>query len=232
MHNNFLKRIILMVFLGLLAIYYSPLSLANEIPRSAQEVLKDLVQKNGELTEVKWNNETQTPTLLRGKFTQSSNHSLTWIAYELLNRLKPIYGLSNPHRDLKVIEIGNISSDIRYVRFQHMVFKTPVFGDELIVEIDNEGIARRIYGTVHPKLNLQLFNRPMVAAISENQAQQIAHGSLSKNLPIFSHSEAAKYYLPTRKGTPLVYVIKYHFDDPQLKDRTVIVHALTGHVIS
>nr|WP_240421776.1 hypothetical protein [Paenibacillus periandrae] len=222
---------ILLLFLGLFSTHFTLRSLANEIPPMAEKVLQEFAQNNGQLTEVSWNNETQTPALLRGQFTQPSHHSLIWIAYESINRLKSLYGLSNAQRDLKVIEIGDSTLNNRFVRFQHMLFKTPVWGDELVVEIDHKGIAHKIYGTIHPKLNQKLFNRPMIAAVSENQAIRIALGSLAESLSSISHTEATKYYLPTRKGIPLVYVIKIQFNDPELKEQTILVHALTGNVV-
>ena len=91
------------------------------------------------------------------------------------------------------------------VHLQHLLLNTPVWEDWLVIEMNLDGGIRQIEGTIHPYLEKQLFNRPMIPAISEKQAIKIAVASVHGDL--VNEPKAALYYLSTRPGTPLIYVV-------------------------
>ncbi|PZE19554.1 PepSY domain-containing protein [Paenibacillus xerothermodurans] len=197
-----------------------------------REALDQFTRTNGGRVEVEWNHSLRTPTLLRGKLTAPSNHSPGWIAAGVLSRLKTVYGLNHPHDELKIIEVRNTLGGASHIRVQHVLFGTPVYGDELIVHIDKQGVVRQVRGAIHPELHKQLFNRPLFAVLSEKQALAAATAALGAPLEAAAQREVTMQYMPTRKGIPLVYVIQFHYSRPTPQTRTVIVHALTGNVIS
>ncbi|MBD0382294.1 hypothetical protein [Paenibacillus sedimenti] len=228
MYINNLRLILVfcMIFITTTSLFVS----AKEIPEEAQKVLHNFIQEGGQTLEIEWNEITDTPSNLHGRLTQPSSHTSTWIAYELLNRFKTLYGISNPYRDLKVAAVTT-SDDLHIVRLQHLLFNTPVWGDQLVIEIDKAGIVHRISGTIYPRLDKQLFYRPMVAAISEKKAVQIAVDALRDKVTLFTTAETSLYYLPTRKGNPLVYAVTFRFRNQPAKTLTTMVHALTGKII-
>ncbi|MCY9667522.1 hypothetical protein M5X11_21820 [Paenibacillus alginolyticus] len=66
-----------------------------------------------------------------------------------------------------MVEITERSGPVIHVRMQHIIYKIPVWGDELVVEINPHGVIERVEGKVHPDLAQKTFNRPMHAGISE-----------------------------------------------------------------
>ncbi len=174
---------------------------AKDMPKTA---LYQLEKINGGTLDLKWNTETNTPSKLTGNLSLPSKHSPEWIAYEFLNKYRKLYGLQQPSRDMKVIKVER-HPDKTIVHLQHLLFKTPVWEDWLVIEMNLDGGIRQIEGTIHPYLEKQLFNRPMIPAISEKQAIKKAAASVHGEL--VNEPKAARYYLSTRPGTPLIYVV-------------------------
>lgn len=148
-----------------------------------------------------------------------------------MNKYKALYGLQNPVRDMKVLKVGHSFPDRILIHFQHLLFQTPVWGDELVFEIDKEGVIRRIEGVIHPDLEKNHFNRPMHSAISEKQAISKAIVSVGVQDLVITEPECQAYYLPTRKGTPLIYVVKVHLEEPKNGVKLLFIHSLTGKTI-
>jgi Zn-dependent metalloprotease len=168
--------------------------------------------------------------LLSGNLTQPSRHSPQWICYEFLMKKKRLYGIHDPHQDLKIISIEQNTGQIR-ISLQQLLFDTPVWGAMLSVEMDKEGVIHRVYGTFYPGLEKKLFNLPMHSAISAEKAVAIAKSSLPADQPVIGRPEASLYYLAARPGCPLVYVVTFTVDTLQSESRAVFVHSLTKRVI-
>ncbi|UJF33852.1 hypothetical protein [Paenibacillus hexagrammi] len=207
---------------------------AAGVPKDAPGALRQLQGTSGQAMKIEWNEATGTPAALIGNLTVPSKHSVPYIAYELMDRLKNVYGIRDPHKELRIAEVVTSAEGVSFVRLQHLLFGTPVWGDELIMEIDTRGVVKRLTGTIYPSLNKQLFNRPMVAAISKQQALQRAALSSPHQLAAFTDSkpEVSAYYLPTRSGTPLVYVVTFSGAISHSAAQPIMIHALTGNVIS
>jgi Zn-dependent metalloprotease len=128
---------------------------------------------------------------------------------------------------MKMVSVERYA-DGNKVRFTHLLFDTPVWEDSLEIDINKNGVVGMVSSIVHPNLEKQLFNRSMHPAISGNQAIKRAlsemHGTLADK------PRVEKYYLASRPGTPLVYIVTLQFKN-QDKTTTVIVHSLTGRVI-
>jgi len=190
-------------------------------------VLQQLEKDSGGSMQVKWNSTIRTPSLITGKLSLPSKHSAEWIAYGFLNKTRTLYGLENPKRDMKILEVVRQSGLIK-VYFQHQLFGIPVWKDELIVEMDNKGVIQKVIGTIHPNLEQKLFNRPMYPAISKKQAIRRAKGLVSREL--VNEPKVESYYLPTRPGTPLIYAVKLQYRIPA-KTTLTFIHSLTGRII-
>lgn len=208
-------------------LFIPPLSLAMvyEIHPQAPSILQKLEKASGGTLKMEWNEETNTPYSLNGTLSLPSRHSPEWIAYGFLKRTKSLYGLRNPIRDMKVMEVER-GRDRIMVHFQHLLFNTPVWGDWLAIEMDGNGVIRRVEGILSPHLDKRLLNRPMHAALTKKQAIAKARAIIQSE--ISNEPEAERYYLPTRPGIPLIYVVRFRLSD---QETMVFVHSLTGRVI-
>ncbi|KIL35533.1 hypothetical protein SD71_12795 [Cohnella kolymensis] len=223
-----MSRVLLFSLFMIISLFTStnPFVTASELDNNSA-ALQRLAKNSGGTLKVIWNEQTNTPSILTGTLSVPSMHSPQWIAYEFLKQAKSIYGLHNPERDMKIIDIER-SQDKINVRLQHLLFETPVWGNCLVIDMDIDGVIRRVEGTVHPNLEKQLFNRPMHAAITKNEAIATAkattQGQLANEPTVYS------YYLPSRTGTPLIYVVQLQYSNPEIAT-TTLIHSLTGRVL-
>jgi Zn-dependent metalloprotease len=196
-----------------------------ELPKAAQPILLKLHKESGNTLTVKWDQQTRTPALLAGQLTPASRHSPGWIAYSFLENVKPLYGLKNVHKDMKITAIDSSGGSTK-VYMQRQLFSKPVCGDELLVELDRSGAIQRVAGSIHTGLEQQRLGRPMYPAVSREQARRIAtaydEALAGRTLSI------EPCYLPAREGVPLVYTITYEKDRRPV---TLKIHSLTGRVI-
>lgn len=220
---------------GILAVILLPLCPdrpveAKEMSKKELRLLRELQAESGAAFQIVWDERAKTPSVLEGKLTRTSNHSPEWIAFEAFERLKPLYGIKRPRTDLKVEKMDRDPSGSSRVHLRHMLFKTPVWGDELIVEIDAEGVVRQIRGRYCRGLEEKLFGRPMRAAVSPEKALEKAKSALPAGWRE-ERGDVEAYYLPSRDGTPLVYVVTFPAEGTRSGKWKVMVHALTGKTI-
>lgn len=204
----------------------APIAVADADPYAA---LKRLSAGGGTPLEIRMDDRTNTPALLTGALSKASKHSPAWIALEFANKAKRIYGIHSPHSKLRVAEIGEPSASIIRVRLVHLLYKTPVWGDELRIDIDRDGIIRRVEGRIHPNLAKATLNRPRHAAVSQAEAVRIAAVAAGIGRADAGRAEVRPYYLPDRAGIPLVYAVTFQRSGQSSLNLTV--HALTGRVI-
>jgi Zn-dependent metalloprotease len=202
-----------------------------ELSQEARIALHNLKKQSNGSLEMIWNETTQTPQLLTGRLSLPSNHSPSWIVYEFLNKTKALYGFKKPNIDMSIIEENRSEQNRIYVRLEHMLFRTPVCGEELIVEMDHEGIIHRVEGHITPNLKKERLNRPMYAAYTAQQAVNKAAAFVHSQGDTASGHEVRACYLPNRKSVPLVYEVTLRVNDSVEPFRTVLVHSLTGRVI-
>jgi len=164
-----------------------------------------------------------------GFLSEPSKHTSTWIAYAFLEHNKRRLGIRRPHSDLVVTEIGVDDPARTRIHLQRMLYRTPVWGDRLVIEIDDEGIVRQVAGTLHPRLEQRLLHQEMHPAISASRASDIArHWLQSQQLPDTDRrltGDALLCYLPDPSGVRLVYAIGAD------RGGRLFVHARSGRVI-
>ncbi|NOU69431.1 hypothetical protein GC096_36045 [Paenibacillus sp. LMG 31461] len=197
-----------------------------EISQRSQRILESIRAESENTLQVKWNPVTQTPELLDGNLTKPSAHSPGWITFRYLEKIKRLYDLKQLDQDLKIISIDKSATSTK-VTMQRQLYKNPVCGDQMIVELDRSGVVQRINGTIHAGLEEQRLGRPMYPAISLEDAKQKANihdATLKTTNPIHEVS----CYLPTRKGIPLVHVLTYEKGGRQVSIR---IHSMTGRII-
>jgi len=197
-----------------------------EISKQSKKLLQMIRLESGNTLTVKWNTVTQTPELLSGKLTKPSTHSPGWIAYAYLHKIKLLYGLNRVHEDLKILNIDKTDSLIR-VYMQRQLFKKPVCGNQLLVELDHSGVIQRIEGTIHSGLEEKRLGRAMYAAVTPEKAKEIAF-AYDESIRANKSLSVESCYLPTREGIPLVYVVTY---EKEGRPVSIKIHSLTGRVI-
>jgi Zn-dependent metalloprotease len=196
------------------------------LSKRSQRILENIRAESENTLQVKWNTVTQTPELLTGNLTKPSAHSPGWITYRYLEKIKRLYGLKHVESDLKITTIDKSTSSTK-IFLQRQLFRNPVCGNQLVVELDQSGIVQRINGTIHTGLEEKRLGRPMYPAISVEDAKRIAStydASLKKIKPI----NEVYCYLPTRDGIPLVHVLTYKKDGHAVP---IMIHSITGRVI-
>lgn len=185
-----------------------------------------MLAESGNTLELKWNELTQTPAVIEGNLTKPSLHTPGWIAYGYLEKIKILYDLNRVKEDLAIFAVETSDNGAR-VYFQRQLFKKPVCGNQLVVEIDPSGVIHRIEGVLHAGLKQKRLGRPMYAAVTPKEAGDIllSHdASLQKDHIVNIES----CYLPTRNGIPLVHVVTYKKENRPV---SVKVHSLTGRLI-
>lgn len=196
------------------------------ISKKSSELLEKIRMQSDYSLSLKWNPQTQTPALLSGNLTIPSQHSPGWIAYEYLDKIKMLYGLKRVEEDLSIVsvELANTSTS---VYMQRMLFNRPVCGEQLLVELDRSGVIKRIEGTLHPDLEQKRLRRPMYAAITIEEAKQVAL-SFDQTLKESDLISSDTCYLPTREGIPLVHRITFEKEKSPVSYN---VHSMSGRII-
>ncbi|MBB6671534.1 hypothetical protein [Cohnella nanjingensis] len=201
---------------------------AEPVTQEARSALKRLERMSGAPVEMRWNADTGTPALVAGELSGPSDHSPAWIAYAYFERTKRLYGIRSPRQDL-VVTGFRMDEGISRIRLERLVYRTPVWGDSVLLEIGPTGVLRRAEGVIHPGLEKKLLYRPQHPAIDATQAAKQAAASVGADRA--DVGEPKLYYLPDRPGTPLVYAVPYGERPDGGPEGHILVHAVTGRAI-
>ncbi|WP_168121813.1 hypothetical protein [Paenibacillus sp. HB172176] len=219
---------IMLCLTGLLVFTHS--ASAVDLASKSDSSIRQFEKLSGGELELVYHPETGTPSLISGILSYPSRHSPEWIAYEFLNKHKAVFGLRKPRHDLKVTSVEETDGGT-HVHFQHMLFRKPVWEDGLTISINGNGQIEKVEGTIHPHLETKMNKRAMYPAKTENQAIRKALSAESETSTMLREEPSAgAYYLASRPGTPLVYVVKLKYRD-SAADKNVIVHSVTGKII-
>lgn len=207
---------------------------ADGLSNNQSHLLQRLREESGDSFQVAWDEETRTPSLLAGRLTQPSRHTPEWISYTVFEKIKVLYGMNHPARTMKPVNLVTDEQGRTKVQYQHFLFDVPVWGDTLVVEIDRNGVVRSVRGQFTPDLEGKLFGRPIKPSVSAKGAITAAQSYVQKNGLLVGAKEPQlqMYYLPKRPGIQLVYLATFPPPRPGEQDVRVIVHALSGKVIS
>ncbi|WP_027087129.1 hypothetical protein [Cohnella panacarvi] len=221
---------VLVVSIGIIAALATdivPSAAATDRPWKAEAALKRLSAVSGGTMTLEWSPETGTPSRIEGKLSSKTKHSPAWIAIGFMNKYRALYGIRDVQRELRIEGVER-HADGHNVYLRHMLFRTPVREDRLTVALDKDGVVREVAGTFYPGLETKLNRIGMHSAYSERDAIRVALRHASGELA--NEPAAERYYLASRKGTPLVYIVTLPLRDP---DRTQIcvVHSMTGRII-
>ncbi|MDR0267618.1 hypothetical protein [Paenibacillus sp.] len=225
-------RIITVLFIAaILSSSTTTVKAAEDLSGPEKRVLQQLKKEAGATFAIQWHPSTNTPSLITGDLSEPSKYPPEWIAYKFLNQTKALYGLRIPKINMQIIEMNETPDHLVQVRFQHVLYKTAVWGDELVIQMNQQGVINRVEGKLSPHLEEKTFNRPMYAAISKQKAIAIA---LTASQAGGTQDEAPKvdmYYHPSIAGTPLIYVVSLKNNNFEQSHQKVLIHSLSGRVI-
>lgn len=170
---------------------------------------------------------------MTGELSRPSGHTPAWIAYTFLFDHKRQWGIRHPRQDWTVTVIERRSPTLVQVHLQRQLYQTPVWGDRLVFDIDGGGVIRSVSGTLHPKLERQLFGRPQHPAISPSTARGIAQAWLQSGYsPPASAGEVRLHYYPYSNGVALVYAVPIERSEATgQQGEPLLVHALSGRIV-
>lgn len=226
-------RLFLLLLMGTL-VFSSPaiaLAASEEVPKDAKRALHRLKKESGDTLTVHWDPKANTPSLLAGNLSKPSEHSPQWIAYEFLNQNKAVYGLSNARTDMKATEVNRLSDDTIQVRLQHLLYKTPVWNDGLVVQMNERGVVLRVEGRIYRDLKKRTLNRPMHPSFSETKAVELALAASNMDKAKLGGFSVEMYYHPSIPGTPLIYAVNLRSADPDEPKQQILIHALSKRII-
>ncbi|BFH62905.1 hypothetical protein [Paenibacillus azoreducens] len=226
-----MRIITVLFFAAILSSSITTVSAAGDLSEPEKRVLQQLKREAGATFAIHWHSKTNTPSLITGQLTKPSKYPPEWIAYKFLNQTKALYGLRNPKINMQITEIKEIPDNTVQVRLQHVLYKTPVWGDELVIQMDDQGVINRVEGKLTPHLEEKTFNRPMYAAISKKKAIAIALASSQAGSMQVEDPKVDMYYHPTIAGTPLIYVVSLKNNEFEHKYQKILIHSLSGRVI-
>jgi len=160
-----------------------------------------------------------------GSLSAPSAHTPEWIGYRFLESRKREFGLRNPRADMKVTGTARLPDGGTRIVYQRYIFRTPVWGDSLSIDIDRHGVIRRVTGRIHANLLADIFHRPKPPVLSAYRAAAKASEWLKSMKIAAAIGSVSACYLPDRPGVPLVYLVSLE------GGRRLFVHAQTGRVI-
>ncbi|MBB3113866.1 Zn-dependent metalloprotease [Paenibacillus phyllosphaerae] len=184
----------------------------------------------GRIQKIEIDSDLGTPALLSGVLSKPSRHTPEWIAYDFLREVRTHYGLIHPLREMLVKEKTSSTDGGSIVKLQQLLFNTPVYGGQLEIQVDRDGVVRRVEGTVYPGLEEKLFHRRTYPVVSSKKAVRLAKASYRGEGELSSKPVVTRYYLPDRPGTPLVYEVIFEIEGAPSPYR-VLIHAVMGHII-
>lgn len=163
-----------------------------------KEVLENLKKIDPKI-EIKWDDRTGAPLRIRGKLSEMKHADLEKASLLFLRDNKNLYSIASPDEELKLKTVTSDRAGNRHVRFQQMYKKIPVFGNEMIVHIDQDNMIKGTNGHFLP--DLRLSEKPK---ISEKEATDIVLKHDSKNMKDHLH------------GEPVLMVLSMFVEQPTL----------------
>lgn len=173
----------------------------------------------------------ETFSVTEGALSKPSSHTPAWIAYEYLDRMRSHYGLRRPRKEMSIRQMHRQKDGSYCVHMQQMLHGTPVYGGELTLDLNADGVVRKAEGTVYPRLSERVYKA--FPTLTFKRAEQRARRAYNGTGQLRAQPASSLYYLPTRPGVPLVYDFTFQIEGAS--DGSTVyrarVHAVMGHVL-
>jgi Zn-dependent metalloprotease len=192
--------------------------------------LQRITQLNGGTIQITWDEERGTPRQISGKLSEPLKGDAKEMALDFLNTVKDLYHVDNVKKSFRLKRVNLDELGMKHVRLTHVVGKVPVWGDEIIVHIDKEGVVRSVNGQFTPKIeaHTERIKKPKIDA---QQAIANALQDVKTEKPDRPPTAELYYFpYPTPDMVTLTYIVTV-LDHSHPAEWKVFVDAITGDVV-
>ena len=140
-------------------------------------VLAQLEQEHGTI-EAYTDETTGTPAYLHGQLAQTSADQPLRSAYDFFNEYGAAWGLSEPARELKLVEQTHDQLGHTSLRFEQHVGKVPVLTTDLQVHIGPTGMLHTVNGRLLPHVQPSTVQPKLSSSTAVQRATKLAGGQL------------------------------------------------------
>lgn len=186
-------------------------------------------EKDNKEFKAEWNQEKGIPSFISGKLSDKkvSNEA---DAVEVLVSKKALFKLDNA--DYKVKKAERDSMGMRHYKTNQMSDGIPVFGAELILHTDSNGIVTVINGNAEPDVPDIKWNK--LININANKSIEAAEASLGFEMDksIYTKEPSAELYIYKHEGIwQPVYLVNLQFGTPYAANLKIYVNAENGTIL-
>ncbi len=203
---------------------------AGELTPGEHKQLQKLATISGGTIQVRWDDKRNTPSLLSGKLSRPHKGEPEAVALRFLDSVRDLYHFPKAAKSFQVKKVDVDPKGMKHVRLTHVAKGIPVWGDELIVHIDKNGVVRSVNGefTADVEKNTDRIGE---AQIDAKQAIQSALQEVNVQNPSAAPTASLHYFpYPEPDQVTLTYVVTVR-DDAQPAEWKVFVDAVNGDVV-
>jgi bacillolysin len=202
----------------------------DQLTPGEHKILQQLTKMSGGTIQIRWDDERGTPRFLSGKLSNPMKGEPLANALAFLDAVRELYHFDKAKKTFRLKRIDRDELGMTHVRLTHVSNNIPVWGDELIVHFDKEGVVRSINGQFTPKIEEHTAGMKKPTLIP-GQAVEKALKEVGVDKP--ARKPTAMLYFfphPDPDTVTLVYVVSVY--DPQKPaDWRVFVDAINGDVV-
>ncbi|MFD2169171.1 hypothetical protein [Tumebacillus lipolyticus] len=216
-----------------LAMLLNPLSASAEqekLSASEHRQLQELTQQSGGTLQIQWDQKRGTPSYISGTLSKPLRGEPIQQALKFLDSIKALYHFDSAKKTFQLKSVHTDELGMKHVRLTHICNSIPVWGDELIVHIDKNGVVRSVNGEFTPDLtkNTERLRQPKLN--SDDAIKRALEDVLPKQVE--GKPTAALYYFPYPEPdvVTLAYVVTI-LDMSVPAEWKVFVDAISGDVV-
>ena len=148
-----------------------------------------------------------TPILMKGNLSSLdvlSRKNVFESALLFVEQNKDIFNLKEPRKELALVDTTTDELGFQHVTFQRQVDEVTIWGDELKIHFNKDGVLYFVNGRYHPSLPENFVTRP---ALNQADCEEIAVADAIKNINASTVKETELVIFPQKGTYHLVYRI-------------------------
>jgi bacillolysin len=235
MKRGFLLSIMLVLIASTVIFPTSNQAFAEKNPEKdhkfkQMEILEKFEKKSGKKgLKVSWDQKRGVPDFVAGKLSEK-HHDSNKDILQFVNENKDLFSLDAGQFD--VIDVTKDEIGMTHYKLALKVDGIPVYGSEIIVHTNKNGIVTAMNGQVEPQLEHVKWNKRV--KISKDEAIKEAESTLSFEPTKNSYSQAPTselYLYQDKKRWLPVYQVDLQYIQPEAGRKIVFVSAVNGKVV-
>ncbi|MCX7571753.1 hypothetical protein OS242_17555 [Tumebacillus sp. DT12] len=202
----------------------------DQLSPNEHRQLRQITELSGGTISIQWDQERGTPRSISGRLSKPLKGEPLDMAYTFLGTVKELYHVEAPRKSFRLRKVSKDELGMTHIRLAHIARDIPVWGDEIIIHIDKNGVVRSVNGQFTPKIeaNSEQFT---AAKIDAAKAIQNALADVKVEKPD-APPTAMLYYFPhpTPDSVTLTYIVTI-LDQSAPAEWKVFVDAVSGDVV-